>query len=136
MNLPLEEISLQATQSSHALLLLVEPVHKLGRHKTGEKPLVPGNISLLQLPSYSPGLNPVDPSTGPDSTQASGDRGSRILGRLHEPRRTEMTKPKRRAPPSAALDDDTAITGALEPSEKQRRTCPSSGEAALCCPSC
>ena len=45
-----------------------------------------------------------------------------------------MTKPKRRAPPSAALEYDTAITGALEPSEKQwgrvllpgkRRGCPS-----------
>ena len=59
----------------------MEPVFgKLGRHKTGEKPRVPGNISLLQLPSYSPGLNPVDPSTGPDSAKASGDRGSRILG--------------------------------------------------------
>jgi hypothetical protein len=30
-----------------------------------------------------------------------------------------MTRPKRRAPPSAAPDDDTTIIGTLEPSKKK-----------------
>src|SRR3984893_10843242 len=56
MNLHLEEISCQVTQDSHAVLLL----DGAGWHQTGEKLRVPGNISLLQLPSYSPELNPVE----------------------------------------------------------------------------
>ena len=56
MNLHLEEISCQVTQGSHAVLLL----DGAGWHQTGEKLAVPGNISLLQLPSYSPELNPVE----------------------------------------------------------------------------
>ena len=50
MNLHLEEISCQVTHGSHAVLLL----DGAGWHQTGEKLRVPGNISLLQLPSYSP----------------------------------------------------------------------------------
>jgi hypothetical protein len=54
----------------------MEPVFgKLGRHKMGEKPRVPGNIGLLQLPCYSPGLSPVELSPGPDYMKASGGRG-------------------------------------------------------------
>ncbi len=56
MNLHLEEISCQVTQGSHAVLLL----DGAGWHQTGEKLRVPGNIRLLQLPSYSPELNPVE----------------------------------------------------------------------------
>jgi hypothetical protein len=56
MNLHLEEISCQVTHGSHAVLLL----DGAGWHQTGEKLRVPGNISLLQLPSYSPELNPVE----------------------------------------------------------------------------
>ena len=54
MNLHLEEISCQVTHGSHAVLLL----DGAGWHQTGEKLRIPGNISLLQLPSYSPELNP------------------------------------------------------------------------------
>jgi hypothetical protein len=42
--------------SAYAVLLL----DGAGWHQTGEKLRVPGNISLLQLPSYSPELNPVE----------------------------------------------------------------------------
>jgi hypothetical protein len=55
---PSRRLSLSKTCSSTG------PVFgKLRRYQTGEKQRVPGNISLLQLPSYTP-LNPVDPSTG------------------------------------------------------------------------
>ena len=43
------------TQGSHAVLLL----DGAGWHQTG-KLRVPGNISLLPLPPYSPELNPVE----------------------------------------------------------------------------
>ena len=56
MNLHLEEISSQVTQGSHAVLLL----DGAGWHQTGGKLRVPGNISLLHLPAYSPELNPVE----------------------------------------------------------------------------
>jgi hypothetical protein len=39
---------------------MVPAFGKLRWHQTGEKLRVPGNISLLQLPSYSPELNPVE----------------------------------------------------------------------------
>ena len=44
------------TQGSHAVLLL----DGAGWHQTGGKLRVPGNISLLPLPPYSPELNPVE----------------------------------------------------------------------------
>ncbi len=56
MSLHLEEISSQVTQGSHAVLLL----DGAGWHQTGGKLRVPGNISLLHLPAYSPELNPVE----------------------------------------------------------------------------
>ena len=56
MNLHLEEISSQVTQGSHAVLLL----DGAGWHQTGGKLRVPGNISLLPLPPYSPELNPAE----------------------------------------------------------------------------
>ena len=56
MNLHLDEISSQVTQGSHAVLLL----DGAGWHQTGDKLRVPGNISLLPLPPYSPELNPVE----------------------------------------------------------------------------
>ena len=55
MNLHLAEISAQAAADAHAVVIL----DQAGWH--GAKALrVPGNISLLPLPPYSPELNPVE----------------------------------------------------------------------------
>jgi transposase len=56
MNLHLEEINSQVTQGSHAIVLL----DGAGWHQTDGKLRVPGNISLLHLPPYSPESNPVE----------------------------------------------------------------------------
>jgi hypothetical protein len=56
MNLHLREISTLVAPGAHAVLT----VDGAGWHKTGGTLLVPGNISLLHLPPYSPELNPVE----------------------------------------------------------------------------
>ena len=56
MNLHLAEISRNVTPGSHAVVLL----DGAGWHQTGGKLKVPDNISLLELPAYSPELNPVE----------------------------------------------------------------------------
>jgi transposase len=56
MNLHLAEISRHVTPGSHAVVLL----DGAGWHQSGGKLKVPGNISLLKLPAYSPELNPAE----------------------------------------------------------------------------
>jgi transposase len=52
----LEEISTQVTPGAHAVLLL----DGAGWHQPGKRLPVPGNVSLLPLPPYSPELNPME----------------------------------------------------------------------------
>lgn len=56
MTLHLAEISRHVTPGAHAVLVC----DGAGWHKTGGRLTVPGNISLLRLPPYSPELNPVE----------------------------------------------------------------------------
>jgi len=56
MNLHLQEISRQVTPGAHAVIVL----DGAGWHQTGGKLRIPGNISLLHLPPYSPELNPQE----------------------------------------------------------------------------
>jgi len=56
MNLHLAEISAVVTSGAHAVLIL----DGAGWHQNGDKLRVPGNITLLHLPPYSPELNPVE----------------------------------------------------------------------------
>jgi len=56
MNLHLAEISSQAAPGAHAVMTLAGA----GWHQPGGALVVPGNISLLPLPPYSPELNPVE----------------------------------------------------------------------------
>jgi len=55
MQLHLDEIATQVAPGAHALVLL----DQAGWHTTG-KLRVPGNITLLPLPSKAPELNPVE----------------------------------------------------------------------------
>lgn len=56
MNLHLREISSQVAEGAHAVVVL----DGAGWHQTGGRLQVPGNISLLPLPPYSPELNPQE----------------------------------------------------------------------------
>jgi hypothetical protein len=56
MNEHLAEIGSQVEPGAHAVLL----VDGAGWHQTGDRLIVPHNISLLPLPSYSPELNPME----------------------------------------------------------------------------
>ena len=56
MTLHLAEISRQVTLGAHAVLVC----DGAGWHQTGGRLRVPGNITLLHLPPYSPELNPVE----------------------------------------------------------------------------
>jgi len=56
MNLHLAEIGAAVTPGAHAVLVL----DGAGWHQGGGRLRVPGNISLLHLPPYSPELNPVE----------------------------------------------------------------------------
>ena len=56
MNLHLAEISCGVAAGAHALMVR----DSAGRHETGGCLRVPGNITLLRLPPYSPELNPVE----------------------------------------------------------------------------
>jgi len=56
MNEHLKEISINVAPGSHAVLVC----DGAGWHKTGGRLHVPGNITLLRLPSYSPELNPME----------------------------------------------------------------------------
>ena len=55
MNLPLAEVWLAVAPGAHAVLLM----DQAGWHTTG-KPQVPGNITIVTLPSRSPELNPQE----------------------------------------------------------------------------
>jgi transposase len=56
MSLHLAEIGRQVTAGAHAVVVL----DGAGWHQTGGRLRVPGNISLLRLPPYSPELNPQE----------------------------------------------------------------------------
>ncbi len=56
MNLHLQEISTLVSQGAFAVLTL----DGAGWHQLGDRLMVPDNIGLLHLPSYSPELNPVE----------------------------------------------------------------------------
>ena len=56
MNEHLKEISTQVSENAHAVLLL----DQAGWHQTGGRLEVPGNITLVLLPPYSPELNPME----------------------------------------------------------------------------
>jgi hypothetical protein len=56
MNLHLAEISTQIAAGAHAILVC----DGAGWHQRGRNLIVPGNISLLPLPPYSPELNPME----------------------------------------------------------------------------
>jgi hypothetical protein len=56
MNAHLAEISTQVAPGAHAVLLC----DRAGWHQTAGKLEVPGNVSLLPIPSYSPELNPME----------------------------------------------------------------------------
>ena len=56
MSLHLAEISRHVAPGAHAVVIL----DGAGWHRTGGRLQVPGNLSLLRLPPYSPELNPVE----------------------------------------------------------------------------
>jgi len=56
MNLHLAEISRRTTPGAHAVVTM----DGAGWHQEGSRLQVPGNISLLLLPPYSPELNPQE----------------------------------------------------------------------------
>jgi hypothetical protein len=56
INAHLAEISTQVTAGAHAVLIL----DSAGWHQSGGRLRLPENISLLNLPPYSPELNPVE----------------------------------------------------------------------------
>lgn len=56
MSLHLAEISKHVRPGAHAVITL----DGAGWHQSGGRLRVPGNISLLPLPPYSPELNPVE----------------------------------------------------------------------------
>ena len=56
MSLHLAEISHCVAEDAHAVVVL----DGAGWHQTGGRLRVPGNISLLRLPPYSPELNPQE----------------------------------------------------------------------------
>lgn len=56
MSLHLAEISQQVQPGHHAVVIL----DGAGWHTTGDRLIVPNNISLLKLPPYAPELNPVE----------------------------------------------------------------------------
>jgi hypothetical protein len=56
MNEHLNEISTQVAPGAHAVLIC----DGAGWHQTGERLLVPENITLLRLPPYAPELNSME----------------------------------------------------------------------------
>ena len=56
MDKHLKEISSQVSPGAHAVILL----DRAGWHQAGGRLQVPGNITLLPLPPYSPELNPME----------------------------------------------------------------------------
>ena len=54
--LHLAEISARVAPGAHAILML----DVAGLHRPGGRLRVPGNITLLRLPSYAPELNPIE----------------------------------------------------------------------------
>ena len=56
MGIHLAEISTQVAPGAHAVVLC----DGAGWHQTGGELAVPGNISLLPIPPYSPELNPME----------------------------------------------------------------------------
>jgi hypothetical protein len=56
MNAHLAEISTQVAPGAQAVLLL----DRAGWHQRGKRLCIPANITLLDLPAYSPELNPME----------------------------------------------------------------------------
>lgn len=56
MSLHLEEIAFHVAPGAHGVVVL----DGAGWHQTGGRLRVPGNITLMPLPPYSPELNPVE----------------------------------------------------------------------------
>jgi hypothetical protein len=56
MNEHLREISTQVAPGAHAVLI----IDGAGWHQTGGRLCLPGNVTLLKLPPYSPELNPME----------------------------------------------------------------------------
>ena len=56
MNQHLVEISAEVAPEAHAVLVC----DRAGWHQQSKKLVVPDNITLLSLPSYSPELNPME----------------------------------------------------------------------------
>jgi hypothetical protein len=56
MTLHLAEIGKQVSAEAHAVLVC----DGAGWHQTGDRLIVPGNLSLLRLPPYAPELNPIE----------------------------------------------------------------------------
>lgn len=56
MSIHLAEIAKQVCDGSHAVLVC----DGAGWHQTGQRLIVPQNITLLRLPPYSPELNPIE----------------------------------------------------------------------------
>jgi len=56
MTIHLAEIGKQVAAGAHAILVC----DGAGWHQTGRRLTVPGNLTLLRLPPYSPELNPIE----------------------------------------------------------------------------
>lgn len=56
MSVHLAEIGKQVRDGSHAVLVC----DGAGWHQTGQRLIVPENLTLLRLPPYSPELNPIE----------------------------------------------------------------------------
>jgi putative transposase len=56
MSVHLAEIGKQVCDGSHAVLVC----DGAGWHQTGQRLIVPQNVTLLRLPPYSPELNPIE----------------------------------------------------------------------------
>ena len=56
MTIHLAEIAKQVAVDSHAVLVC----DGAGWHQTGQRLIMPDNVSLLRLPPYAPELNPIE----------------------------------------------------------------------------
>ena len=56
MTIHLAEIGKQVSANAHAMLVC----DGAGWHQTGQRLIVPANVSLLRLPPYAPELNPIE----------------------------------------------------------------------------
>ena len=109
----------------------MEPVFgKLGRHKTGEKPRVPGNISLLQLPYLFSRAEPGRSFDGPrfrEGERRPGIAYPWLIARTEENRNDQAEKARASVRRSGIRYRDYRRFGAEREAMGAR---PSSGEAA------